>query len=207
MRKTESDKEAVKALIEEKAIKVFSIKGFHSSTMQDIADEVGISKGPLYYHFKNKNELFNHIAEILIIDQIAEYKKIFCNEDLIFTKISNDLIFCTESLTTYKNQFFVNIMGIDFDPLLEPAKNQYIEFAKWLYQLKLENVEKAIEKGELKKSTNAKNVVNLMFSYYYGISQIMQQGIQNEIFKLGKTEMNELTSTWIAALKKEFHND
>ena len=40
------------------AEKVFFTKGFNSTTMDDIASEVELSKGTLYLYFKNKEELF-----------------------------------------------------------------------------------------------------------------------------------------------------
>jgi TetR/AcrR family transcriptional regulator, cholesterol catabolism regulator len=39
------------------AAKVFSTRGYHAATVQDIADEVGILKGSLYHHFQSKEEL------------------------------------------------------------------------------------------------------------------------------------------------------
>ena len=40
------------------AIKVFSEKGYDSASMQDIADEAQISRGPLYYRYKTKKGYF-----------------------------------------------------------------------------------------------------------------------------------------------------
>jgi len=39
------------------AYKIFYKKGYHSSTMNDVAKEVGVSKGSLYSYFKSKEEL------------------------------------------------------------------------------------------------------------------------------------------------------
>jgi len=43
------------------AVKVFETKGFSSTTMDDIASEVGVSKGALYLYFANKTELLKAI--------------------------------------------------------------------------------------------------------------------------------------------------
>lgn len=45
------------------AFDVFAEKGFHSTTMDDIADRVGVSKGALYIYFRSKEELFRAILE------------------------------------------------------------------------------------------------------------------------------------------------
>ncbi len=39
------------------AARLFSDKGYHAATVQDIADEVGILKGSLYHHVRSKEEL------------------------------------------------------------------------------------------------------------------------------------------------------
>lgn len=41
------------------AIHVFAIKGFHDSTIQDIADEAGVVPTAIYYHFEGKSDLFD----------------------------------------------------------------------------------------------------------------------------------------------------
>ncbi|MFL0248362.1 TetR/AcrR family transcriptional regulator [Candidatus Clostridium stratigraminis] len=45
----------------EAAIRIFSISGYDSATMDDIAQDAGVAKGTLYYHFKSKEELFKYI--------------------------------------------------------------------------------------------------------------------------------------------------
>ena len=41
----------------EAAARVFRTKGYHSASVQDIADEVGILKGSLYHYVRSKEEL------------------------------------------------------------------------------------------------------------------------------------------------------
>jgi len=44
--------------IKNAAMKVFSQKGFHSSSVQEIADEAGVNKSLFFYYFQNKENLF-----------------------------------------------------------------------------------------------------------------------------------------------------
>ena len=46
-----------KAEIMDAAIGLFTRKGYLNTTTQDIIDEVNISRGLLYYHFKNKEDI------------------------------------------------------------------------------------------------------------------------------------------------------
>lgn len=51
--------------------RLFSQRGYFGVSMQDIADELSITKAALYYHYKSKDEL----AEILLTDAVTELKK------------------------------------------------------------------------------------------------------------------------------------
>jgi AcrR family transcriptional regulator len=44
--------------IMEAALACFARKGYHKTTMDDIVAESGLSKGTLYWYFKNKDDLF-----------------------------------------------------------------------------------------------------------------------------------------------------
>jgi AcrR family transcriptional regulator len=56
-------KEKAKGRIIEAALKIFSEKGYHSATMDDIAELLGVSKGALYQYFKSKEDLYKAILE------------------------------------------------------------------------------------------------------------------------------------------------
>ena len=51
----------------EAAARIFSEKGFHATSMQDIADAVHLQKASLYYHFSSKQEIL-----VAILDQALD---------------------------------------------------------------------------------------------------------------------------------------
>ena len=55
-------KEAAKSKIVEAARIVFAKKGYREATMDDVAQEVGVSKGALYSYFKSKEDLLKEIS-------------------------------------------------------------------------------------------------------------------------------------------------
>ena len=78
-------KEIAKNKIIQAAIKIFSQKGFHKSTMDEIAREVGVSKGTLYTYFKSKEEILKEIWELNnqnILDLKKTFKGYNCSEVL-----------------------------------------------------------------------------------------------------------------------------
>jgi TetR/AcrR family transcriptional regulator, cholesterol catabolism regulator len=60
------------------AARIFSQKGFHAASMQDIAEAVHLKKGSLYYHVSSKQEILLALLDKaldLLIDRIGEVTK------------------------------------------------------------------------------------------------------------------------------------
>lgn len=62
-RRSKNQQPVDRALVHAKALKLFRQNGFHGTSMQDIAEEVGILKGSLYHHIENKDQLLYEVLE------------------------------------------------------------------------------------------------------------------------------------------------
>jgi len=65
--------------ITEGALRAIARKGA-SVTMQDIADESGISKGTLYLYFKDRDELLHHVSERGLGELLAKVEDVLGKE-------------------------------------------------------------------------------------------------------------------------------
>lgn len=60
------------------AVRLFRERGYHATSMQDIADDVGILKGSLYHHIRSKEELLIEalvasVTDVLgVVTQVAD---------------------------------------------------------------------------------------------------------------------------------------
>ena len=63
MEKREEEMNKTKKAIFNAAIKVFSIEGYDSATVEEIASEAGVAKGTLYYNFQGKEEIFKFVID------------------------------------------------------------------------------------------------------------------------------------------------
>ncbi len=70
----EQNRDRWKSQIIKVAALAFRKKGYHGTTMEDIANKLKITKGSLYYYFKNKEAiLFDcHTASLDIVEQVIE---------------------------------------------------------------------------------------------------------------------------------------
>ena len=60
-RRTKEDALKTRQLLIESAIQQFALRGVASTTLADIADAAGVTRGAVYWHFASKAELFNEI--------------------------------------------------------------------------------------------------------------------------------------------------
>ncbi len=89
------------------AAKIFLEKGYDSTSIQDIVNALGMSKGAIYHHFKSKEELYTGVIndyyargewfENIINDPtkngLQKLKAMFCHEISDETKISIDQLY------------------------------------------------------------------------------------------------------------------
>ena len=69
---TLSDEERRTDAILEAAFDVFSVKGYHNATVDDIAHRAGVSKGTCYQYFSGKEEIFTATIERTLEKLISE---------------------------------------------------------------------------------------------------------------------------------------
>jgi AcrR family transcriptional regulator len=58
------------------AVKLFSANGYEQTSLQEIAQEAGLTKGALYYHFKNKEDVLLRVHDDMIEQIIAESRPV-----------------------------------------------------------------------------------------------------------------------------------
>lgn len=154
-----------------KAIEVFSIKGYEATNLTDITNALGISRGPVYYHFKDKYGLYKAAYEHFDNEIRESHAKIIAQDKHIIN-FTEDVIFdCAERNTRYGSNFF---FGIDTLEELSSIKVQYDKLNDDIYQEKLDYVNKAMEKGEVRRSVDPKQIADLIYVIYLGLLTALQ---------------------------------
>ncbi len=70
------------------ALGVFSEKGFHVATMDEVADLAGVGKGTLYRYFANKETLFNELVRQRLEELEIKARTILDGQDDVLTMIT-----------------------------------------------------------------------------------------------------------------------
>ncbi|QCX33062.1 TetR/AcrR family transcriptional regulator [Caloramator sp. E03] len=137
-----------KKLIFDAAIKAFSRKGFHKSTMDEIAEIAGVAKGTLYYHFKSKEDIFKFIIDEeikLIVDEIKNRTQYISNPREKLEAICKiQLVLVTDYFEFFKTMF--SQMWGD-----EERQNQLREALSKYFKIIGEYIKEAAEEGHIDK--------------------------------------------------------
>ena len=110
-----------KDLIIERALELFSIRGYGAVSIRDIAGAVGIRESSIYYHFKSKRDIFDTIVETCFSRAREYFQKhelpFEIGDDIsIFDERNLDVL--TERLLTVFRYFFEDAWNVRFRQLL-----------------------------------------------------------------------------------------
>ncbi|KEO81694.1 TetR/AcrR family transcriptional regulator [Tumebacillus flagellatus] len=85
------------------AVMLFERKGYHATSVQDIADEVGLQKGSLYHYITSKEDLLMQLAHRSISEFNGQMEEILKNASLtnrerLHLAIENHLKYVTKNV-------------------------------------------------------------------------------------------------------------
>ena len=115
------DPEIRRAEIMDAAMLLFMEKGYTNTTTQDIVDKVNISRGLLYYHFKNKEDILYCLVERYSEKLLRDIHVIVYDEDK--TAIEKIRAFIDATIISTDN---VSAEGTELQKTVDLKENRYM---------------------------------------------------------------------------------
>lgn len=153
MRKTKEEAEKTKQEILDSAVKVFAEKGYFNATLEDIARPIGLTRGAVYWHFKNKVEIFD-----ALFDQLHQPIVQMVMQDLQqdhpnpLEQIKTLCIYMLQDVQTNdlkRQALSLFMVRCDYSGELEPYKSKHLEDKREKMQMFASYFERAIKKGQI----------------------------------------------------------
>lgn len=116
MSKRRQEGEQTKKHIIHTALLLFSQKGYAATSIEDIVAASGCSKGSIYYHFKNKEDLFLYLAEQAFIESWEQWEKISIQYESTTEKLYAYANYCVDNFQKPLNSVgeeFLSKVGAD----------------------------------------------------------------------------------------------
>ncbi|MFZ1036317.1 MAG: TetR/AcrR family transcriptional regulator [Smithella sp.] len=168
MKKTTTLKEHI---IEE-SLKLFSVKGYMSTSITDIIDASGTSKGGFYNHFKSKEDLFYEI--------LSAARKIWRERNLhgIYDK-QRPLFKIQKILENYRDRYLADSMNFPGGCIFVNLTVELSDQSPWLAKevnkgfIRLEKMirrflDEEKKSGGISRSVNTQDASNMIFSGLLG---------------------------------------
>ncbi|SEM91367.1 TetR/AcrR family transcriptional regulator [Lihuaxuella thermophila] len=144
----------MKQKIVEESIKLFEIKGYSETSIQDIVDALGVTKGTFYYYFDSKEQLLMDIQLMYINELLERQQEILLdpNKDCK-TKVFENIRLLIKQIRTHGRKakiFFRELMNLNPDHYL------IIKHKRSQFRLNLQKIiEMGMERGEFRTDLRA----------------------------------------------------
>lgn len=129
------------------ATRLFQQRGYHATSVKEIAEAAGILKGSIYHHINSKEELLFEITMKGIQPAIAQLEKVVNDPDLdATTKLKKALAIQIGTLTNYFDEMTIFLREKNFlsgkrKELYWKSRRQYEYLFRFL-------IDEGIQKGE-----------------------------------------------------------
>lgn len=179
MNKRRYEGEQTKKNIADKALTLFSRKGYAATSIQDICDAAGCSKGNLYYHFKSKEDLFLYIEEQTFTEWWEQLDEIFSHYETVTEKLYayGDFISGIDRPLNSAEREFIGIVGMDSE-----AGKKFVAIVNRSF----DNIKKFISEGVAGGEFKNENLFELAFvvsCFYSGLSRYSSYMMDKETSK------------------------
>ena len=153
MRRTKQESEKTREDLLNAAVKIFSEKGVARSTLDEIAKAANVSRGAIYWHFKNKTEMFDALYERLnhpLIERImADLEKDHPEPQMQLRDLCVKLLLNLEEDEQIRQALILFMLKCDYSGELAAYKEKHNKTKKEKQKAFARYFEKAREKGRL----------------------------------------------------------
>lgn len=172
MRRTKEDAEKTRKAILESALEVFHSRGVSNSSLIEIAEHAGVTRGAIYWHFKDKQSLYFALYETLTEEYASRpediEKKQYNDLDEFIEDVKRPLRLLKEDsrFRMFMSVVFSRMEYIeDMYPIIENEQNKQFSLVK-AYSHALEDLQK---RGLIAGNVNYKQFAYILYSFVDGV--------------------------------------
>lgn len=173
-RKTKQDAEKTRGNILEAASHVFVEKGVAAATLEEIADRAGVTRGAIYWHFKNKVDIFLALHEKLNVSfaelVLQDLEHDHCDPLQQLEELSVRLLTDIEKVPEKKRILTILFLKCDYSGELEILLESYREKRKQNLKLFDQYFERAKQRGHIPKAVPSRILTISYLCYLSGIA-------------------------------------
>ena len=182
-----------KALIVNKSLQLFSVKGFHNTSMSDIMEETNLTKGGIYAHFKSKDLIWYACYDRAVAmwrNIIFDNMRMITNPYERLVRLIEKHLFDYVGSNIFKQGGFFLSMLIEFSGQCEDKTAHVLKGFTGYSQLIESWINEGVEKGLIKDTVNSNEVGNFIVSTFYGATVIYTASKNEKILRQAANQLH-----------------
>ncbi len=132
----------------ETAIRLFKEKGFHNTSMQDLADALGMQKGSLYYYIDSKEELLWQLLERAMRVMTVQIDEIYAAE--MSPQMKLRLALQKHAVTMMENLDLISVYLQEYRSLPPERLKEALNIRKHYEKVLMQIIRDGIQAGEFR---------------------------------------------------------
>ncbi|KUG24769.1 transcriptional regulator, tetr family [hydrocarbon metagenome] len=193
LKRSSENYEQKKEQIKEAAKDFIAYYGYHKTTLDDIANKVGIKKNSIYYYFKSKEDLFNEIIIEIYAAKITDYEKASLKSKSTIDKIKTFLLTIVSQKYKESKQYKITPGAfIEIGRIIEESYKELFENTRLLLST---IIREGISTGEFRKH-DAEETAKIILEFTQAL----------EFFEYSKTTSKFITESEQKKLEERLVN-
>lgn len=187
-------KESVKSKIVSSAWKLFYDKGYNGTTVDDIIEMSGTSKGSFYYYFKTKDELLNTLS-IILDERYEELEQEMEESQDSFEKL---MYINYEAHSLMEQKISIDLIASLYSTQLVAQGNRHLlDQNRSYYKLVTKIVEDGQRKNEITMDMPVRDIVQ-----YYSVCE--RALVSDWCLHKGEFSLAEASRLWMPIMMEHF---
>lgn len=202
MRRTKEDAELTRQQLLDAGCKIFGDKGYAATRLSDIAEEAGVTRGAIYWHFKNKKELFIALFQEKVDPFVDEVKDVLEQDCPPLEKLRNLMSQILDKME--KNADFRKNQALDVENRKIqqeiPELREYMKkrTGKFINEIKALIVS-GQESGKIRDDISPDAIMSLFITLFRGYAFLLTTDFVMPITKMDASE--EMVEIFIKGIK------
>jgi TetR/AcrR family acrAB operon transcriptional repressor len=187
MRRTKEEAEQTRQSLLKAALSIFSQKGYASTTLEDVAQEAGVTRGAIYWHFGGKAELYSALLDKYSAraNDIVQ-AEVAAGGDLvdILRRIFIRLLTAVEEDPSLRAVMEINLLKTEYSPELSDTLTRQIENGRALLAGIAQAMVGGIAAGELRSDLDPTDMARAFIAFQNGVLHLWM--MDPTAFELGE---------------------
>ncbi len=180
-RKTKEDAEQTRQAILDSALQTFYEKGFSRTTFDEIAHRINLTKGAVYWHFRNKTDLISAI----IVQKITSQRKLYPQGMPSNIEELRQAVVCRANIIEndfdFKRFLFFMVYRMEWSSaVFDKVWSEVGELCELPDKRLNEVLQHLKDNGEIKENTNIPELSEVLTSFWKGLIDKYILGVKQE---------------------------